>query len=192
MKLYTDSDGPSIERGVLARLKRLDAKLAVTFCKLAISQLTSRPIEIHNWDADTEHLIWRRSGTAFLYSPEYHLWLKQGSERWSWIRSYPAEAGFGHREVLYLEADAARFMRAQEILDRIRAQQEARQEKAKRDFVERQKDVTKANFSRIKRLVEDGDFGHRDAKAVSYAGQGNRGTRGQVRKDDREAGWERP
>ena len=195
MELYHDSAGPRIDRSVAARLKRLDRDLAVTFSRFAIDPFTSLPLEIRNWDGETEHLIHRRGGSAFLYEPCFFLWLRDGS-RWRQIGQYRVEQGFGHREVAALEADAARHMSPADILARIRDVQETRKRRRQANALELRRDVAKANMSRIQRLAHDHDKSHdptnRQAKATSYAGQGNRGTRGEVRKDNREDGWELP
>jgi len=195
MDLYHDSAGPRIDSGVAARLKRLDRNLAVTFCRYAIDQRTSRPVEIRNWDGETEHLIEKRGGSAYLLEPAYHLWIRSEG-RWLHVNQCPAAGGFGHREVAALEGDAARFMSPQDILNRIYAGRDARAARRKANSVELRRDVAKANMSRIQRLAKDHDKSHdpttRQAKAVSYAGQGNRATRGTVTKGNREDGWELP
>jgi hypothetical protein len=44
MELYSDSDAPSIDAGVLRRLHRLDPNLAVTWSHWEIDPMTSRPV----------------------------------------------------------------------------------------------------------------------------------------------------
>ena len=73
---------------------------------------------------------------------------------------------------------------------------EEREAKQKADYNELRKDVRQENKGVI-RDVLGGDesraySAERDAKIVSYAGQGNRGSRGAVEKSDKEAGWVKP
>lgn len=171
-QLYRDSAAPTLDVGVRARLKRLDPNLEVTFSELAINPATSRPIET-------------RDG-SFIRDPWWMVWSRGSDGVWRLAAQYRQ---FGHREVAKLEADAARFMRPSEILERRRrAQQEKRDREMERSR-ERRSDVRKANRRRIKDLF-DGKIGVRQANIASYPGQTRRGTPGTVRMDPREDGWE--
>jgi len=195
VELYTDTDAPAIDIGVLKRLKRLDPRLRITFSRYAINYLTSRPSMIHNWDYDTcpdsSTRIHRRNGAAYLLDPAYHLWSQGGDGRWRHVQAYPAEGGFTDRHVKALEGDVARRFTISEILDRRERARQAAKEKAERDHKEERRDILNANQSRIRDLL-DGKTGTRQAKIMSYGGQGKRGTPGTVRMDDREDGWEKP
>jgi hypothetical protein len=192
MELFHSSD-VNIDAGVLARLKRLDKNLRVTFSHFAINEVTSVPMVINDWGEEEAPFIVRRGGTAFLHDPAFHVWVREeGSGRFHLVMTYPAANGFGHREVQKLEADVARYMSPTEILRKHRELREAAEAKEKQDNEELRSDILKANQSRIGDLVFGGKHGHRDAKIVSYPGQGNRGSRGQVKKDDKEDGWEKP
>jgi len=198
MEPFHDSCGPSIERGVLARLQRLDSSLRVTFCRWAINPMTGQPQPTNAaGDPFTGHLVEKRGDTDLLRDPAYHLWLKKPSGEWVWVRGYAADGGFGHREVFNLEADAARMMSAMEILNKTRARQDSISEQGQKNALQLHQDVTKANFKRIQRLCHDHDKSYdpttRDAKIVSYPGQVNRGTRfSKIEKDAKEDGWELP
>jgi hypothetical protein len=198
MEPYTDSDGPRIERSVLKRMKRLDPHLRVTFCKFAIDPITSIPLPVHpgpEWVDDPEAMkrLCRRGDTHYLLDPGYTLWVQSGDGRFYYVQSYSHEEGFGHREVAKLERDVARFMTPSEIINKRRDAQEARERKQKDEYRQKHADTSKANESRIRDLVFNGNSGYREAKVVSYAGQGNRGTRTQkVLRDAKEDGWELP
>jgi len=200
MHLYHDSAGPRLDTAVAARLRRLDPNLAVTFCRYAIDPRSSLPLEccIEDPPPEIEARIERRGGSEFLLSPAFHLWIKdkERAGRYVLVRSYPAEVGFGYREVAALEEDVGRYMSAGEIVSTHRDLKDARAAKRGKASLELRKAVAKANMSRIQRFCGLGDKsrdrGERDAKIVSYAGQTNRGTRGQVSKDSRSDGWELP
>lgn len=193
--LYNDSSGPAVEKAVLERMKRLDPSLELTFSQFAVNPLTSKPLEVHpspDWETwQTERL--RRLGSKYyLLLPAFHLWIWDWREgRYHYVKSYPAEAGFGHREVYGLEADAARWMSPSEILRQVHEAREAADAKRKQDLREEKLEHFKANDRRIRDLLA-GKEPRRDAKIVSYPGQGNRGSRGRVEKDSREDGWELP
>ncbi len=198
MALYTDSDGPRIEKVVLARLRTLDPYLRVTFCKFSIDPITSVPVEVYPtaaWDQDPESLkrLEKRGNTYYLIDPCFTLWVKSGDGRHYYVQSYSSDEGFGHREVAKLERDVARFMTPSEIINRRREAVADRERKQREEYSQKHDDTSKANEGRIRDLVFHDKSGMRDAKIVSYAGQGNRGTRTQrVLRDAKEDGWELP
>jgi hypothetical protein len=196
MERYNDSAAPKLDQGVEARLKRLDPKLRVTFSMYAIDQLTSFPIPVNvgpEWVDEPEINKVRRFGnTNVVLDPAFHLWVQDPEGRWHLLNSYPAEMGFGHREVAKLEADVARYMRPSDIIAKIHEQKLARERKAKKDHAEERRDIIKANKSRIHDLLFEDKGGERDGKFMSGAGLNRRGNMGTVRKDDEEDGWEKP
>ena len=173
---WTDSCGPTIERSVVERMRRMDPLLRVTFSYVSIDPFTTRP-------------LWCGDEFGYIRDPAYHLWSRDPDGRWWLVRSYPAAQGFGHREVMALEQDAARFFSPSEILRRRLAGIERRKEVAKAAYAQYHADALKANRKRINDLI-DGKFGQRQAKMFSYAGQSNRSTPGDLRKSSKEDGWE--
>ncbi len=194
MELFNDSSGPSVDLGVLARMRRLDANLYLTFSTYGINPETTAPMEIKIGpdfamyeNMDRFH---RRGNAWFIYDPSYYLWTKDPEGRWVLVNTYPAVTGFGHREVQKLEADVARTMRPSDIVAAIYEHKERREAKAKADEHQAKDDVFVANKSRMHDLMFEGKTGRRQAKIVSYAGQKNRSTPGDILSDAREDGWE--
>lgn len=198
MELFSASDAPSVDRGVLARLHRLDRKLLLTFSHFAIDPTTSRPVEVHpspDWEDDPEaraHLV-RRGNAFFLLDPCYHLWTETPDGRPMLVQSYPiSKGGFGHLQVAALEADVARRMKPSEIAALWWKNQNDAKEREAKKLAQDRDDLIRANESRIHDLVFEGKRGVRDAKIASYPGQGKRSTPGEIMMDDKEAGWEKP
>lgn len=196
MDLYHDSCAPAVDRGVLARLQRLDPLLQVTFSQFAIDPATSRPLEVHpgpDWEDDPEarKRIRRRGDTHYLLDPCFHLWTPVPDGSMALVQSYPLDkGGFGHLAVRALEADVARRMTPSEVARLIH---NAKRENRRREYERFQRyrnDVAKANSSRVHDLLEEGKGGVRQAKITSFPGQKSRSTPGNVQMDDREAGWE--
>ena len=195
MELYNASDAPSIDKGVLVRLKRLDPLLHVTFSHYSIDPARSVPLEVTpspDWEDDSEAMrrLTKHGGANYLLDPAHHLWTATPNGRYLLVQSYPAPVGFGHREVARLEADVARYMRPSDIAALIHRKQADHAEREKSRYSGYREDLASANKSRIGALM-DGDLGIRDARIASYPGQSNRSAPGQVRKDAGEDGWER-
>ncbi len=194
MELYNDRDGPTVDAGVLARLKRLDPKLVLTFSRWGIDPETTTPLELKLTaevvDYEDCSKFHRRGNSTYLYDPCFYLWTQDPDGRWCLVMSYQAETGFGHREVQKLEADVARTMRPSDIIAAIHQLKGERDAKAKADHKELRADIADANEHRIDDLMA-GKAGIRGAKIYSYPGQGNRATPGNVVMDDKEAGWEK-
>lgn len=162
------------ERGVLARLRRLDRDLSVTWSAYSIDPHTCKVIE---WDETGEPIE----------EPMFHLWLHRPMEGYLWVNAYPS---FGHRQVLALERDVSRFYAPGEILRVIMSAQHERRQRELKAHRELHRDIVKANRRPIEKLL-DGRVEMRDGKIFSGAG-GSRGLRAPVPMDPREAGWERP
>jgi hypothetical protein len=180
---------------VAARLRRLHPDLAVTFCRYAIDPRTSRPIEVYIEDPEVYRArVERRGGSDFLVDPGFHLWIRDrfAPGKWLLVKSYPADWGFGHREVAALEGDLARFMRPQDIARVHREAELARRRQRYRAQKQLRREVAEANMGRIRDLVDGKDRGTRQAKISSFGGQTHRGTPGEIRKDNREDGWDLP
>lgn len=193
MNLYNDTTSAHVDPGVLKRLTRLDRELRVTYSNWALNLESSFPIKSKHFS----------NLGKYIPEPSFHLWVWCAEYgRYLHVNQYPAEIGFSHREVHFLEADCARTMTPTQMLALAARNREANAAKAKADHAELREDVHKANKSRIEDMLDlepgrkktsVGDAsGSRDAKIVSYPGQGNRGSRGRVRKEDREDGWEKP
>lgn len=194
MEPYNASDGPAIDRGVLERMKRLDRNLHVTFSHYAIDYSTGCPVEVIP-GPDWEHEPVRRGDAWFVADPAFHLWVRGEDSLYHIVKSYPAELGFGQREVLGLEADVMRFMTPTAFLYEKMRNQARQEEKEHKDYKELRQDIAAENKSIIRDTVGLGDRDYtpnRQAKIVSYAGQGSRATPGDVRKSDKEAGWVKP
>ena len=196
MQLYSDSDAPALDQGVEARLQRLDPLLRVTFCRYAINQITGEPLPVHvgpEWIDEPEYAKVRRHGkTNVVLDPGFHLWVRDPDGLYHLLMSYPAEIGFGHREVKKLEEDVARYMRPSEIIALMHKKQLARKEKAASAHAEERGDIIKANKSRIHDLLFEDKGPTRGGKSISGPGLNRRGNIGDVRKDDVEDGWEKP
>lgn len=177
--LYNWSCGPQVDRSVIERMHRLDRRLAVTYSPVSIDPTTSQPLE---------------TAQGLVRDPAFHLWAQDPDGNWWWVNSFPAESGFGHREVTALEADAARRMSPAEILARRLNFGEERRAKGLRAHRAYHEDLLKANRSRIANLLElDGRTrrsSDRQAKMFSYRGMSNRSTPGVIEKSAREDGWE--
>lgn len=177
--LYTDRCGPSVDPSALARMRRLDRGLAVTYSSVSINPLTSRPLETR---------------LGLVRDPAFHLWSRDPDGRWWLVRSFPAAEGFGHREVARLEADVARRMSPSEILERHLSGVADRREAGLAIHRGYHSDLLKANRRRIENLLNlddrTQDRGDRQARMFSYPGQSSRATPGLLKKDAREDGWE--
>jgi hypothetical protein len=178
MELYSDSDAPSIDAGVLRRLHRLDPNLAVTWSHWEIDPMTSRPV------------LFRGRERIKLQVPAYHVWSRNGSDgRWYYVQSH---FQFGHREVRALESDCLRSMTPSQILAENRRLYYERNERAKKNRQDERGDIIKENKSRIHDLLFEDKRPYRGGKYSSYAGQGKRTSLGEVRKDQKEDGWVKP
>ena len=196
MELYNDSDAPALDHGVKARLHRLDPLLEVTFSKYAIDQITGEPLSVHvtpDWEDEPEFEKVRRCGNVnAVLDPGWHLWVQDPDGQHHLLMSYPAEIGFGHREVAKLEADVARYMRPSDIIAEIHKKQRARKEKAQRDHLTERADIIKANKSRIHDLLFEDKPGIRGGKFTSGPGLNKRGNMEDQVLSDTEDGWEKP
>jgi hypothetical protein len=197
MEPRSDSDAPTLDKGVLERLKRLDPKLKVTFCKYAIDQVTGEPIEVNvspDWldDPDAMSRLRQFGKSRVVLDPAWHLWSQDPDGRWILINSYAAAAGFGHREVAKLEGDVARYMRPSDLIALMWGRRKEHERKAKKDHKELRSDIHKANKSRIHDLLFEDKPMERDGKFMSGPGLNRRGNMGTVLKDDKEDGWEKP
>lgn len=180
MILRSDADAPSIDRGVLARLRRLDPDLRLTWHRYAIDVLTGEVI--------------LGPGGKPVLDPAWYLWRRdRGSNAvYHFVMSFPAREGFGHREVAGLESDAGRLLDPKEIRLRHEARVEARRRKELERIRQKQRDKIAANRRRIHDLVFEGRLGVRDGRPFSYPGQPHRSTPGLVAMSAREDGWELP
>lgn len=196
MELYSDSDAPTLDPGVTARLQRLDPLLRVTFCRYAIDQVTGEPLAIHPGPEvidEPEYKMLRRCGNVtVLLDPGFHLWVRDPDGKHHLLSSYPAEIGFGHREVRKLEEDVARYMRPSEILATMHQQHADRKKREAKNHDQGRADILKANEHRIHDLLFEDKCGYRSGKFMSGPGLHRRGNIGDVRMDDTEDGWEKP
>ncbi len=193
--LHMETDAPVLDLGVEGRLRRLDSRLRLVWSSWEIDPSTSLP------------LVTRAGGR--IYGPAWHLWILE-ADGWHHIRQYDARrkvgegdqarmesrsaaAAFGHRQVLALER-GPRLSGANPAAEAARAVRDAmeeRTERMEREQAERRRDFQKANGRRMRDLAT-GKSGRRQAKMVSYAGQGRRSTPGVVLENARRDGWEYP
>ena len=176
MTPHSDADAPSIDRGVAARLRRLDPNLVLTWHRYYLDPLAARPIIT-------------RAGEPVEY-PSWHLWRRDdNTNHHHWIGDY---VRFGQREVASLERDLARFYSPSEILRRMSEQRSRTLARQRQQAEDIQKDKLAANEHRIHDLVFGGKDGTRDAKTFSYAGQRSRATPGRIQESGEADGWELP
>lgn len=198
MKPYHQSCGPQVDASVLARMKRLDPTLHVTFSPYALNE-RGQPMPVNpapDWEPADVSRLTKRGSEWFLLEPAFHLWsLSPADGQWVHIREYPVAKGFGHREVYGLEADAARHMTPGALVARLKAIIKAREDKQKARFEEVRQDTIRENQSAIGDMLFGGKSSTRAPRVFSYSGQTSRtssGERGQVEKSDKELGWVRP
>ena len=172
---YHDAGAPSIERGVEARLRRLDSQLVVTWSPYTVDALTGQLVI----DAWTHRPV---------YDPGYSVWLCVDGD----YRFVKNCASFGHREVGALERDVGRHMNPAHVMRAVSERQQRRMKVARDRYHEAQRDKVAANKKRIGDLVFDGKTSERQARIFSAPNVGARGTPGLVRRDSREDGWELP
>lgn len=197
MRPYHDSSGPTIEKTVLDRLHRLDHTLLVTFSRWALDH-RGQPMEVNpqpDWEPQHVQRVHRCAGSWLFLDPAFHLWSRSADGDWVHVLQYPAERGFGHREVYALEADAARWMKAAEILAAQQAAIDHKNERGKARFDEVRRDVEKENASAIGDLVFGKKSTTRAPRVFSYSGQTDRRSSDEktaIQKTDKELGWVRP
>jgi len=160
-------DGPSVERGVLSRLKRLDRQLRVTFSPYAIDTSTGLPIIMDGYGERGEVL------TGPCRDPAFYLWRKDPySSHHYFVRSYPVQEGFNHLSVRHLEGDVSRHRTPAEAWRITKAMTErnaARRTAAHKQYL---KDKMAANAS-LGLDIARGKRTTREAKAISYSGMGS-------------------
>ena len=180
---HSDAAAPSIDRGVTARMRRLDPNLTVTWSEHALDIVTGNKIIARK---GMDPVTGERHGGA-VFSPRFYLWRRDDvSPALHYVADYPR---FGHYEVRKLEGDLARFLSPTAIM---RKMAEARATVSKRELASRaeyHKDKAAANESRINDLVFGGKDGRRAGKSFSYGGQKTRATPGDVSVNGREDGW---
>lgn len=181
MDLYQSTDGPTLDQGLQARLKRIDPNLRVTFSQWAIDTATSRPV------------IYKYTG-APIPDPAHHLWIWSSREsRYFHINSFSmSQGGFTHRNAQFLEQDAGRRMKPSALLQQMLKVRDQKREREKAAHDQLQQDKIRENKKRIHDLVFENKQSVRQAKIVSHGGQSNRGLRGNVEMDAKEAGWYLP
>jgi hypothetical protein len=185
MRPINHAEAPSVERGVLARLRRLDPQLFVTWSPWAINPVTGQVIECKaSIDPDTGEEV----EAGAVYDPAFHLWRRDDGSTCCLVMSFPK---FGHAEVRKLENDLARFMKPSAILKAMAEARHAVQKKRHEDYEDYHNQLSKANSQRIGDLVFAGRSGRRTRKIVSYAGQRNRSTpTEEFLADPKDDGWE--
>lgn len=180
------AEAPSIDHGVLRRLRELDPSLTVTWSPWALDVKTGRPIV---GTGAMDPLTGDRAiGPTF--NPLFYLWRKSDTCTHHFLVSVYEQ--FGHREVLSLERDVARFMRPEDIFRTFEARAAERRLAERAEYADRHQQISKANAARIGDLVFGNATGERDSKIVSYGGQKNRSTPGRVLADAKDDGWELP
>jgi hypothetical protein len=179
LEVYKESCGPALDFGLEQRLKRLDLRLRVTYSSFSLNPQTGQPII----DAVTGKPV---------PDPAQYLWVET-VEGWKHVDTFPmSRGGFGHLNVHYLELNKrTQATHKPEALFRLMKERlEVKQELAKRGHLDWRMQRTKANTKRIGDLVFEGKTGYRQAKPMSYPGQANRATPGNVLSDPKQDGWE--
>lgn len=183
---HSDSDAPSLDRGVISRLRRLDPALVVTWNRYAHSPITGE-ILLGSGRLDP-HTGVRVVGPV--QDPAYHLWRRDESTgEYHLINSYPR---FTQREVLSLERDVARYIAPRHVFAHIARAQEERRRREFDRLRAYQQDKAAANSSQVRDLVFGGLSQNRGARIFSGGGITRRSTPGDVPMTPREAGWEVP
>jgi hypothetical protein len=180
-------DGPTVDSGVLKRMKRLAPRLKVTWSPYALDPTTGRVLE----QSGKVDPYYGNVLTGPVKDPAFYLWRRDSSSsHYFFVSMYRT---FGHREVHGLEGDIARLVRPQDILPIIQANEERRKATGKRA----QRDTQRAKIAANKTKIEETLEGKRDARSprvFSYPGQGaSKDTSGrEIELQGREAGWELP
>lgn len=197
MRPYHQSCGPQVDPAVLARMKRLDYTLHVTFSPYALNEL-GQPMAVNpspDWEPHDTARLTKRGSEWLLHEPAFHLWSLAADGQWVHVRAYPVHQGFGHREVYGLEADAARHMTPGALVARLKAIIKEREDRQKARYDEVRQDVIRENQSAIGDMLFGGKDTTRAPRVFSYAGQTSRTSseeRGRIKKSDEELGWVRP
>jgi hypothetical protein len=180
-QLFQDVDAPRLDHGAEARLRRLDARLAVTFSQWAIDPLTSHPIE-----ADPE------AGGGAIEDAAWHLWIKHPEHGWLHVHAYYVVRGewFGHEQIGWLEADLGRTKSPDEILRMFAQRRAEHTQKCRAAYDQNAADHFLENKRRIHDLLFNGKSGMRERKIMAYPGQTNHSTPSEkFLSDAREDGW---
>ena len=176
---FHDTAAPSLDFGLQQRLRRLNPRLRITFSPWAINPQTGQPI------------IDEVTGAPVHY-PAQILWLKTDMG-WRHVDEFPMHSGgFGHLNCHYLELNqrTVEAHKPEHLYELLAEKKKVRQELDKRRHHEWREDRNKANAKRIGDLVFNGKSGRRQVKPMSYPGQTNRSTPGEILRDAREDGWE--
>lgn len=163
----------NVDPSVLARLKRLDKRLEVTFSPYSL-------------DPETRGVIEAYDGKP-VHDPHYYLWIDCPDGKNRLVGMYTK---FDHEEVAKLEGDLARRHNAMEILQLIAGAKDKMRERKVGAWKQQLMDKIAANKRRIEDLVFDGKDGTRQAKPFSAPGVGSRATPGLIQMDPKEDGWE--
>lgn len=197
--MYHDStNAPALDKTVLDRLKRLDSNVKLTYSRFVINPMDGSPLAMHvtaDWYDHRPEVVKnlvKFGNNQYVLDPAWHLWAWTGEGRWYLIKSYPAAQGFGHREVMALEGDAARWMKPSEIVAQAKRLEEEKVARQKAKYAEVRKEVLKENETRIKDYIYGKQDTDRDGKLFSYGGQSHRGSTGKVERDSKEDGWVKP
>lgn len=173
---------PSVEPGVLRRLRTLDPLLVVTWSPWSLDVMTGLPVESpaspreDGLIEDPAFYLWRRSSTC-----SHHFF----------VNVLPV---FDHRVCAALESDLGRFRRPEELWRLVEEAGSRARDKQLEEYRERHRDVVAANKSRIGDLVFEGKSGIRTPKVFSGTG-GSRTSSAEregILMDPREDGWELP
>lgn len=177
-------DGASVDRSVLSRMRRLDPKLKVTFSPYALNPFTGDVIEQDGYGEDCEKL------TGPCSDPAFYLWRKCDKAGWIFVQSYPVTQGFGHREVLALESDLARWHSPDKVWEIIDAKTRGARERLAQQKRNDMRDKVMDN-KKLAMDVASGKSTFRDPKTFSYSGQARRTSSAEgapVQRSNRELG----
>lgn len=193
--LRSDSDAPTIDMSVLARLRSVNPDLFVIWKRYRIDYQTGRYLIVEKGPERGNPVPWPYGGGRWLVCIRnlhgshvlFPVFDPEDGE------SY---APIDHRVVDRLLMDAAKFMSPEEIAATLESQQEVRTEKLRNHL----KLLQEENFQRNKKKileVLDGDnirrldVPRREPKIFGYGGQVSRITRGEtIERSAEEDGWD--
>lgn len=177
MKPRHDTNAPSLDPAVRARLARLDRRLFLTWSERFIDPETGAPVK-------------REDGTTVI-DPHFYLWMKCDDGK---TRLCSMHERFGNEELAALERNAATLRAAGTSLGRffhhLSREREEMQQRRLAGLRERIREKIAANTTKIRDFVFDGKQDVRQARPFSAPGLGARGTPGEIEMDAKEAGWE--
>jgi hypothetical protein len=165
MELYTDSDSPTLDRGVERRLHQIDRGLKVTWSKWAID--LAPDLEDHTRNPNFSFPICDRKGNPIPAArPKFVLWSRDEVGCYHMIGEWSA---FDHRQIRWLEENAwdvqNRPLGEQLRINRVK--DEERREAALASAADDKQHWVRENKKRIEDSIEWGKHHRKGAKVFS-------------------------